>query len=227
VRFVHSRERGQRPRQRLRVAGADAARFRPVEDIGRDLAAARMLREQRVDQPRRLAAGLSHDREDMLLLEHLLMIAFAERLEQCRGGGESRGVHGGGIGHQLRRDLAIGDQDPAEHAMLAHQVLVRGNRVLIATALLSVVGIVLGAPRHKQPYARKGGQCRAPILLCHAVVLHLELPFCQERENALSDAGAENKGGRSGRLGWRRLHSRAAAGRHLVRRTIAISPSTP
>src|SRR3546814_2549543 len=91
-----------------------------------DRPSARVLRQQGVDQRAAFAAGLAHDRKDMLLLEQLLVIAFPESAEDRGGIRERRGVHPRRIGDQLGRCLAIDDQDAAKHTMFAHQVFVGG-----------------------------------------------------------------------------------------------------
>jgi hypothetical protein len=64
-----------------------------------------MLDEERVDQPRRFSARLANDRKDVLLLEQLLVIALAERLEEPGGVAQRGCVDRCGIGEELRRRL--------------------------------------------------------------------------------------------------------------------------
>jgi hypothetical protein len=115
----------------------------------------------------------------MLLLEQLLMIALAERLKELCRIGERRRVHRSRIGHELRRDLPVDDEDAPEDAVLAHQVLVGSDRAFAATFGRFAVVPGTGAERETgadECRSGDGGQCSSAVLLDHLKLLQSLVP---------------------------------------------------
>src|SRR3546814_14292074 len=79
MRLIHARECSHRSGKPFTVAAGDAAVLVAVEDIVGDRPSARVLRQPGVDQRAAFAAGLAHDRKDLLLLEQLLVLAVPAR----------------------------------------------------------------------------------------------------------------------------------------------------
>jgi hypothetical protein len=82
-----------------------------------------VLGDQQWHQGRRFAAGLHHLREDVALLQLLLVVGLAETAKELGRAPDLLAVDAGEVGAHEGGALAEHHQDSPQHPVLAHQVL--------------------------------------------------------------------------------------------------------
>jgi hypothetical protein len=175
--MVHARHGFERIGERFGIAANLAARTYALQ-VCRDLSTSLMLREEDFDELFVGATVATRFREDVLVLEHLLAILFAELLEQLGGFRKSASVQLTQVrSAEPFAQFRIDNQRAPQYPMLAHEVL--GRRDILTGAILSPVrlgglrrriGWQQSAPCIHQHSSTQGGHERdgaAPIQIFH------------------------------------------------------------